>query len=433
MRCPYLGAGCEYTGERHLLGSHLKLQCPYVQVPCLCSDESCKRTVARKDAPDGRTASHEGPDSEVWCCYYLPLQGGLTCIRFFQLDNVQTMACESCGKEFPSIYAAKNHLANFCPEKIVSCGQAENGCSWKSRRLSLKTHVEQCPYESIKGFFAIHNTKMAQLSKDNERLWRRTEELGGVVRILKQELGWAKLALGPWYRPVYTERPLLTTNYIQYPNDEDASAGQGATGVRLMLPRVMDPIASGTSRPEPRVENGATEAFGFFDPFSFVGQTRNHDANIHAANNAPTTTTVTSAEPNLQTRASSHAVESGNSHDPNGDTISGPGYSNGSETIQNPTASVLSPGTRNFQSTSAAPATALFSDHFPPENRAAFEESGSSSLPQGWQHALSSNSMPSSPNPGIHSPVSISALVARKRRVYCNLLITYTQNNRGFS
>ena len=397
MRCPYLDAGCEYTGERLLLGSHLELQCGYVQVPCLCSDKSCKRTVARKDALDGHAVVHQESDPEVRRCYRFQFQGDLTCICRFKSDNSRTIPCEFCEEEFSCVSAMKIHVANNCAEKIVSCDQAENGCTWNGRRISLRAHVDKCPYESIKGFFAIHNREMMQLSKDNKRLRGRTEELEGTVRVLKQELEWAKIALGPWYRPVYTERPALIANYAQYLNGEGASAGP-------ILLRGIDPMTGGTSHPRPRVEDGTTETFGFFDPFSFVGQTRDHDPNIHAANNGSPTTIVTSTEPNLSTHASTQAIESGNGHDID--------VSNGLEI----TASVLSPGARNYQSTSTTLSTALLSDHFPSENQVALEEEGSFSRSQGWRHALPPNSMSSNPSPGIHSPVSIPVLPTQNSR-----------------
>lgn len=404
VTCPYLDAGCKYIGERHLLESHLKQQCPYAQVPCLCFDKSCKRTVARRDALDGRTVVHQESDPEVLCCRRFPFQGGLTCTYLSQPDDARTVTCESCGKEFSHVSAVESHLANSCLEKIVSCDQAENGCTWKGRRLSLKVHAQGCSYESIKGFFVIHNTGMAQLSKDNERLRRRTEELEGVVRILKQELEWAKLALGPWYRPVYTERFPLTANYVHCPNDGGASAGPGPSRVQSMLLRGTDPVTGGTPHPEIRAENDATDAFDFFDPFSLVGRTRNHEPNIHAANNVSSAMVATNTEPNPSTHTRSDAAESGDSQDSSGYTISG----SGSETIQNAIESALSPGTNNFQSTSTTPPPALFSDHFPSENEAALEEGGSPSRPQGWQHVPLPNSMPSNANPGIHLPVSNS-------------------------
>ena len=65
MRCPHLDAGCEYTGERHLLRSHLKLQCLYVQVPGPRSDEGCERVVAREGVLEGETIVHQESDPEV--------------------------------------------------------------------------------------------------------------------------------------------------------------------------------------------------------------------------------------------------------------------------------------------------------------------------------------------------------------------------------
>ncbi|KAF9652992.1 hypothetical protein BDM02DRAFT_2422264 [Thelephora ganbajun] len=388
VRCPYLDAGCEYTGERHLLESHLKLQCPYIQVPCPCSDGNCKRTVARKDAVEGEMFVHQetGPES----------------------DNARSMICESCEEEFPSVPAMEDHLVNSCPEKIVPCRQVDNGCTWRGRRASFQAHTGQCPYESIKGFFAIHSTQMAKLSKDNERLQRRTNELEGTVRILRQELEWAKVALGPWYRPVYPERPPMSANHTQWTDDEGSNTGSAPGRVGPVLLRTVD-LTSGTSRPEPGVENGATETLDLFDPFSFITQRQNRASSIHVANNVPTATSVTDTDSNTSSsaNANSHAAESArNGHNLNGDATydsvpSGPGSSNGSGSIHHATGTTLPPVASNPQSTS----TALFSDHFPSEDRVVFGDGSPSPRPQGWQPVSSPpNSTPLNPSPGIHSP-----------------------------
>ena len=341
------------------------------------------------------------------------LRDELICMCPFQSDNVHTTACESCEKEFSSVSAMKDHLANSCLEKVVPCRQAGNGCTWKGRRVSLETHVDKCPYESIKGFFAIHSTQTTQLSKENDRLRRRTGELEGTIRILRQELEWAKLALGPWYHPVYPERPPMSANCTQCPNDEGAGAGFGPSQVGPILLQDVDPTGS-TSLPEPRAENGATETFDFFDPFSFISQIQDHVSSIHATSNASTTTSVTNTDTNTNTssNASGRAIESHGVHDFNRDVVfgsgpSGSGPSDGPRPIHYVTVTALSPGASNLQSTFPASPAALLSDHFP-------SEGGSPSRTQGWQHVSSPPaSMPPNTSPGIHSPVSITVFQLR--------------------
>ena len=65
VRCPNLDAGCEFTGERQFLESHLKLECPYVQVPCPCSEVGCERSLARRDVVEGETIIHVDIGPEV--------------------------------------------------------------------------------------------------------------------------------------------------------------------------------------------------------------------------------------------------------------------------------------------------------------------------------------------------------------------------------
>src|SRR5579872_5683954 len=155
------------------------------------------------------------------------------------------MTCEACEKEFSGPSAMKEHLASSCLEKIIRCSQADNGCTWKGRKLSLEAHVDKCPYESIKGFFVIHNAKVVQLSRDNERMRRRASELEGTVRILRQELEWTKIALRPWFRPAYPERPSTTSGCIRYPSDEGANTRPPPSRVGPMPPWGMDSVAGG--------------------------------------------------------------------------------------------------------------------------------------------------------------------------------------------
>lgn len=398
-----MDAGCEYTGERQLLESHLRLQCPYAQVSCSCSEEACERTLAKKDTLEGGMAVHQESDLEVRpvVIYSLQDNDNLTLVSPFQSTNPPIAACEACENIFPSISILKDHLGS-CPEKVVPCEQADNGCAWRGRRVLLETHTSQCPYESIKGFFAVHDARMTNLSKDNERLRRRTDELEGGIRILRQQLEWAKIALGPWYRPVYPERPCMSTNYAQYPNHEDGSTAPVPNRAGATLSRSVDPTG-GASRPEPRVENGTAEAFDFVDPFAFSSLGRNQIPGVYATDNASTAATV-NADSN--TNPPADAVESHSGRNINRDSSYEPGPSDGPGSFYNTTGTVLSPGASDLQSTFTTPLITLLSDYFPSEDQELFE-GGSSSRAQGWQHVpLPTNPVPPNPNPSIHSPVS---------------------------
>jgi len=329
------------------------------------------------------------------------LQGGLILTLLpFQTGGAHAAACEFCEKDFPSVSTLKDHLLSSCPEKIIPCKHADNGCTWKGRRVSLETHVNQCAYESIKGFFAIHSSQVTQLSKDNERLRRRTDELEGTIRILRQELEWVKIALGPWCRPTYPDRLSVSSNYDQYPTNGDASTASVLGRAGPMPLQGVDPTG-GTSHPEPRAENGATEGFDLVDPFSFSSRRRNQVPGVYATNTASTTADAAYADSNSS--SSADAVESQNGHNLNGEA-----------SYNTSTRTALSPGASDLQSTFSAPPAALLSDYFPSEGREEFEEGGPSSRPRGWQH-VSSPTYPVTPNSNssVYSPVSISVPVAR--------------------
>ena len=340
----------------------------------------------------------------------------------FQSGDTQTMTCKFCEQGFTDVSTLKDHLDTTCPDTTIPCSQAENGCTWKGRRLSLETHVDKCPYESIKGFFSLHKTNMGQLSKENERLRRRTDELEGLVRILRKELDWVKIVLEPWYRPVYPERPSMTINCDQYPNNDGPGSGPGSRRAGPTHLQGMDLIAGDASNLAPRVENGVTEGVDIFDPFSFLGRTQNHAPNVRTGNDVPLTTALAGAEPSPSpsVHTSSRAVEPRESQ--NLGTTQGPSPSGPGSTRD---AAVLSPRTNEVQSTSITP----LPDHFPPENREVFED-GSLSQPRGWSHLPPLNSMSSNPSPSIQIPVSICIPEVRKRTVQLHLLIAYMLMNR---
>ena len=255
---------------------------------------------------------------------------------------------------------------------------------------------------------------MTQLSKDNERLRRRTDELEGTIRILRQELEWAKIALGPWYRAIYPDRPSVSSNYAQYPTNGDASTASVLDRAGPIPVQGVDPTG-GTSHPEPSAENGATEGFDLVDPLSFSSRRRNQVPSVYANNTASTTADAVYADSN--TSSSAGPVESQNGHNLNSEA-----------SYNTTTRTALSPGANDLQSTFSAPPAALLSDYFPSEGREEFEEGGPSSRPQGWQH-VSSPAYPVTPNsnPSVYSPVSISVLVARTGWRGPNSLITYSK------
>lgn len=272
---------------------------------------------------------------------------------------------------------------------------------WKGRRVSLETHVGECPYESIKGFFDIHSAQMAQLSKDNNRLRCRTEELEGTIRILRQELEWAKVALGPWYRRVYPERQCMPANYSRCPDDEGTSTGTGST-----LSQTMDPVG-GNFLPEP-IQNDATGILDFFNPFSFMRQ--DHVPSVQATGDGSTTPGVAGADTNTDTAwdATRHSTEWRDVQDPNRD-VGETGSLGGSGLTRNASGTVLSPRANNLQPASTLPPVLVSSDHFPSDDV-------SRSQTRSWQQGSSQPGwIGQNASAGIYSAVSITAFAAWMR------------------
>lgn len=62
------------------------------------------------------------------------------------------------------------------------------------------SHSPSCAYESLKGFFRIHDNQLSALTEENARLRHNIDALEGLVAIMRREMEAVKAALGPWYR-----------------------------------------------------------------------------------------------------------------------------------------------------------------------------------------------------------------------------------------
>lgn len=107
--------------------------------------------------------------------------------------------CKFCSAEFPRSDLGSHNVS--CPDYVIPCKQAENGCPWSGARSALSgSHISQCPYESIKGFFCLNNAKMEALQDENTILKAKVEALEGLVQTAKREMANVKYTLGPWYQ-----------------------------------------------------------------------------------------------------------------------------------------------------------------------------------------------------------------------------------------
>lgn len=94
----------------------------------------------------------------------------------------------------------------------MHCTHASRGCAWTGHRADLyASHLPSCTYESIKGFFQIHDRQLSSLSEENAFLRHKVEALEGFVSIMQRELRFVKDALGPWYREQDDSRPHMAS------------------------------------------------------------------------------------------------------------------------------------------------------------------------------------------------------------------------------
>jgi hypothetical protein len=113
---------------------------------------------------------------------------------------METARCPFCNVEH--LHTETVAHAEVCPAAIVACKQASYGCDWTGVRLALReTHLRNCPYVALQGFFRISNAQAAALEAENARLRARLDSVEGMLSVMRHELQAVKGALGPWYRP----------------------------------------------------------------------------------------------------------------------------------------------------------------------------------------------------------------------------------------
>ncbi|KAJ6594052.1 hypothetical protein B0H19DRAFT_1093554 [Mycena capillaripes] len=193
VECIHRTSGCTHTCERQLLTAHVMDACPFSRVTCPKGE--CAQNFDRRDA-ESHTCAHTLAPCDL--CGAEFQHGDLQ--KHLLECNDSPVTCEFCVLECPrSELTAHNDI---CSEALVPCPQASNGCGWTGPRATLASaHTPSCPYEAIKGFFALNTTKFERIAEENLILRHRVDTLESLVQTTKRELMSAKTALGPWFRP----------------------------------------------------------------------------------------------------------------------------------------------------------------------------------------------------------------------------------------
>ncbi|KZV61546.1 hypothetical protein PENSPDRAFT_759354 [Peniophora sp. CONT] len=174
VRCSNEADGCSARVQRQLLKAHIREDCQYTRVSC--PDPQCGLPVLRRHARDGlcvHTRSLAEDD--------MPVASSST-------------TCAVCSKHLPNAEALAAHTS-----ECASCPQSTHGCLWRGRADDLNdSHLKTCPYRSLNGFFAIHDSRAARLEEENRVLKVRLEATEGLVRTLLGDMVALKSVLGPF-------------------------------------------------------------------------------------------------------------------------------------------------------------------------------------------------------------------------------------------
>ena len=174
--------------------------------------------------------------------------------------------CSACLTEVP--YDSLSMHKASCPDGVIPCTHAPYGCPWTGRRAVLQsTHISTCPYESIKGFFTIHDKKMTSLTQENVQLRHQISVLQGMMAIMQRELDSVKRVLGPWYRPEATlasmeVQPDFVESAVEMPAYADGTADSARMGTILTdvtFASFFPPAEDNLSQTTPSTDQGSTQ------------------------------------------------------------------------------------------------------------------------------------------------------------------------------
>ncbi|KAJ7188085.1 hypothetical protein C8R46DRAFT_1183731 [Mycena filopes] len=247
VECIHRASGCPHTCQRQRLTAHIMNAClfsvgypkgednqildridaespSYPHTHTLLPCDLCGVKIHRADLK----ASFSFPSAPNATNFYPVMQNHI------RECTESSVTCEFCSLELPRSELGAHNI--ICPEAIVPCPQESNGCAWTGPRSTLASlHTQSCPYEAIKGFFAVNATKLERITEENLLLRHKVDTLEGHLQSTKRELQSAKTALGPWYRSdgvyAYSGRPSS-----DLPADlQPASASSSSTSRRFSL------------------------------------------------------------------------------------------------------------------------------------------------------------------------------------------------------
>ncbi|KAF8331112.1 uncharacterized protein EI90DRAFT_2920692 [Cantharellus anzutake] len=200
VHCPNSSLGCTHICQRQLMRTHLTHDCLYVATRC-CEDD-CNTRILRKDADKhAQTCPHR-----IVTC-----DACETRIKFtdLQIHNAECPAAEWICTYCQTITARSDretHLSS-CELVTVDCEHAQYGCSWRGKRNELSAHITTCAYEGLKGFFAMHTSRVLSLEAENAALRSQLEELRINQDAMRRDVQSARSSLGPWLRSADSQPP----------------------------------------------------------------------------------------------------------------------------------------------------------------------------------------------------------------------------------
>ncbi|KAK0188976.1 hypothetical protein F5146DRAFT_1057457 [Armillaria mellea] len=237
VECP--SPECPHTCQRHLLAGHLRDSCPYTEVPCPSGE--CDQLIPRKDAESHRCTN------ALITCRECGTQVSSEDLKEHEAECLPvTFVCSFCSVEYSRDLQLTH--AETCSEAVISCVHASNGCPWEGRRRSLTPgHIVSCPYEAIKGFLSLHESRLADLREENLGLRNKIDALQGHLQNTTRDLQATKAALGPWYTQALARSTTDRSPFVQQrttsstPRTSESTASPPAPSTSADTPDIFAP------------------------------------------------------------------------------------------------------------------------------------------------------------------------------------------------
>ncbi|KAL7411276.1 hypothetical protein BDY24DRAFT_143448 [Mrakia frigida] len=249
---------CSELVQRQDFVSHKKSVCGFLLVLC-----GCEVKLLRKDMEAHlETCEHRMTECELCEGKMKVMEVEL---HIFTCPSTPT-SCRHCSRPIPRSLIVEH--AGACLLAPASCHQASNGCSWKGQRSLLPTHLETCPFDVLRSFFAINDARLTAESAMRRETDLKVAQLQEDVGTLTRELEGTKKQLEEAKEEVASLKNSLLTSLGPYAVSPSPSSPSPAAADFFLQPQSQPPTSFSSTLRLPFVRRRSLPSSHYltFDP-----------------------------------------------------------------------------------------------------------------------------------------------------------------------